>query len=183
MFSHPLDTVDDLVIESSSEAEEYIHQIENKLSNRDDWSARADGIKLALSCLKGGICDYINTDYSFFVSDVAGCVSDLRSTLVRNGSLLIAASAQFFREKYMTSIKMKYQYVYSQLTFWEQIDDQIQYTRARKFLSIVPIVLLLLAIDAGRWELAYLWINLPVALITILPKLPFMTLQPPPSSH
>ena len=64
--------------------------------------------------------------------------------------------------------------VYSQLTFWEQIDDQIQYTRARKFLSIVPIVLLLLAIDAGRWELAYLWINLPVALITILPKLPFM---------
>ena len=115
MFSHPLDTVDDLVIESSSEAEEYIHQIENKLSNRDDWSARADGIKLALSCLKGGICDYINTDYSFFVSDVAGCVSDLRSTLVRNGSLLIAASAQFFREKYMTSIKILIPALFKQL--------------------------------------------------------------------
>lgn len=63
---------------------------------------------------------------------------------------------------------------YSQLTWWEQIDDQLQFTRARKFLTICPFVLFFLAVDAGSWELAYFAMNLPILVICVLPKLPFM---------
>ena len=49
---------------------------------------------------------------------------------------------------------------YHQLTFWEQIDDQVQYTRARKFLLILPCVLFVFACDAANWELAFVWMNL-----------------------
>ena len=63
---------------------------------------------------------------------------------------------------------------YSQQTFWEQIDDSIQYTRARKFLAICPIVLFVIALDAGQYELAYVWMNFPILVLTILPKLPMM---------
>lgn len=60
------------------------------------------------------------------------------------------------------------------LTFWEQIDDQIQYTRARKFLTIFPIALCLIAIDSSNWDLAYFWINFIIGVIAVIPKLPFM---------
>lgn len=63
---------------------------------------------------------------------------------------------------------------YSTLTFWEQIDESVQFSRARKFLIIFPIILLYLSLDAGHWELAYAWFNLPVFAIVIIPKLPFM---------
>lgn len=63
---------------------------------------------------------------------------------------------------------------YEQLTFWEQIDDQIQYTRARKFLILFPIILFILACDSCGWELAYVWINLVISSIVIVAKLPFM---------
>ena len=60
------------------------------------------------------------------------------------------------------------------LTFWEQIDDQVLYTRARKFLFLFPIALFFIAVDSSGWDLAYFWINSVVLLITVLPKLPFM---------
>lgn len=63
---------------------------------------------------------------------------------------------------------------YSTLTFWEQIDDQIQYTRARKFLSVLPFVVFLFACDSAGWELIYVWLNLFLACVCIVPKLPFM---------
>lgn len=63
---------------------------------------------------------------------------------------------------------------YSQMTFWEQIDDQIQFTRARKFLNILPIVLFLIAADSANWDLAFVWINLVICAILIIAKLPIM---------
>ena len=72
--------------------------IESKLTNREDWSVRAEGLKLALSCLKGKIYNYYSTDYSFIASDIAASVTDYRSALVRAGTLLIASSAQILQE-------------------------------------------------------------------------------------
>ncbi|KAH0790418.1 ORM1-like protein 3 [Histomonas meleagridis] len=63
---------------------------------------------------------------------------------------------------------------YSQMTFWEQIDDQIQYTRARKFLTIMPIILFLVSADSAGWDLAYFWINLLCCAILLIAKLPIM---------
>jgi len=63
---------------------------------------------------------------------------------------------------------------YSQLTFWEQIDDCIQYTKARKFFTLFPIVLFFLTVDSAGWELAWGWINLIITVIVVLAKLPIM---------
>lgn len=60
------------------------------------------------------------------------------------------------------------------LTFWEQIDDAIQFTSARKFLTIFPIVLFLVAADAAEWDLAWFWINLIITAVVVISKLPFM---------
>lgn len=114
-FDHPLDFVDDVTIDSSSDAETYIQEIESKLTNRDDWSVRAEGLKLAISCLKAEIYNYYSTDYSFIASDVAASVTDYRSALVRAGTLLIASSAQIFKEKYLTSVKIIIPALFKQL--------------------------------------------------------------------
>ena len=63
---------------------------------------------------------------------------------------------------------------FTHLTFWEQIDDQMQYTRARKFLAAFPLILFVIALDEGAWELAYVWLNLPITVIVMIAKLPFM---------
>lgn len=63
---------------------------------------------------------------------------------------------------------------FSRLTFWEQIDDSLQYTRARKFLTVVPIAIFIIAADSTNWELAIVWINLLFTFIAVIAKLPFM---------
>ncbi|OHT05509.1 hypothetical protein TRFO_26699 [Tritrichomonas foetus] len=115
-FENPFDIVEEEIIDSPSDAETLIQEIEYKLRNREDWSIRAEGLKLAISCLKGGIDNYYQTDYSFIASEVAACVSDLRSALVRTGSLLVAASAQVFQDRYVTSIKIIIPALFKQLT-------------------------------------------------------------------
>lgn len=114
-FDHPFDFADDVTIDCSSDAEAYIQKIESKLTNREDWSVRAEGLKLAISCLKAEIFNYYSTDYSFIASDVAASVTDYRSALVRAGTLLIASSAQIFKEKYLTSIKIIIPALFKQL--------------------------------------------------------------------
>ncbi|OHT05930.1 hypothetical protein TRFO_26139 [Tritrichomonas foetus] len=114
-FNNPLDLVEPTLIMNNGDAENYLSEIEAKLKNRGDWSARSEGIILALSCLKGGITNYSFIDYSSISSELASCVTDLRSALVRSGSLLIAASAQVLKEKYVTSIKAVIPALFKQL--------------------------------------------------------------------
>lgn len=114
-FDDPFSYAEDIIIESSSDADLYIQDIESKLTNREDWSARAEGLKLAISCLKAEIYNYYNTDYSFIASEIANCVTDYRSALVRSGTLLIASCAQIFKEKYLTSIKIVIPALFKQL--------------------------------------------------------------------
>ncbi|OHS96392.1 ORMDL family protein [Tritrichomonas foetus] len=60
------------------------------------------------------------------------------------------------------------------LTFWEQIDDQMQFTQARKFLTILPIVFFLIAVDAAEWEPKWFWSNFVICFIIVVAKLPFL---------
>lgn len=63
---------------------------------------------------------------------------------------------------------------YGLYTFWEQIDDRIQYTKARKFLTIFPIALFAFACDSSHWDLAYVWLNIAITLVVVVAKLPIM---------
>uniref|UniRef100_A0A673UWW9 ORM1-like protein 2 n=1 Tax=Suricata suricatta TaxID=37032 RepID=A0A673UWW9_SURSU len=58
------------------------------------------------------------------------------------------------------------------LTHWEQMDYGLQFTSSRKFLSISPIVLYLLASFYTKYDTAHFLINTASLLSVLLPKLP-----------
>jgi len=63
---------------------------------------------------------------------------------------------------------------YDSLTMWEQLDDGVQYTPTRKFLTVVPIVLFLVASHFTNYHLPSLLFNLAGFLLVFIPKQPFM---------
>ena len=57
-------------------------------------------------------------------------------------------------------------------TYWEQIDNGIQFTATRKFLTTVPIVLFILASFYTKYEAVHFIINFATLVIVLIPKLP-----------
>lgn len=60
------------------------------------------------------------------------------------------------------------------LTFWEQLEAGVPWTKAKKFLMIVPTVLCLIPLVASDYHPRYLAVNLPVCFILLLAKSPLM---------
>ena len=63
---------------------------------------------------------------------------------------------------------------YDSLTFWEQIDSEVQGTSTRKFFMLVPVVLFLLASHGSAYDRQPLGINLGVLLVLLVAKLSSM---------
>jgi len=59
-------------------------------------------------------------------------------------------------------------------TFWEQIDDGKQWTRTRKWLLVIPVVLYLMATNSTDFRRQPLLLNLLAMLVLVIPKIPFM---------
>jgi hypothetical protein len=57
-------------------------------------------------------------------------------------------------------------------TYWEQIDDGIQLTATRKFLTSVPIVLFICASFYTKYDPTHFFINFFTLVLVLLPKLP-----------
>ena len=60
------------------------------------------------------------------------------------------------------------------LTFWEQLDDGIQGTTTRKFFTVVPVVLFLLATHGSDFRTQPLFLNLLVVVVLVIAKMPSM---------
>ncbi|CAM9406940.1 unnamed protein product [Pylaiella littoralis] len=60
------------------------------------------------------------------------------------------------------------------LTFWEQLDAGVPWTKTKKFMMIVPTVLCLIPLVASDYQPRYLAMNLPVCCILLLAKFPLM---------
>lgn len=58
------------------------------------------------------------------------------------------------------------------LTHWEQIDHGVQYTPTRKFLTIIPILLFILASAYTGHDTVHFVINSVSLAFVLLPKLP-----------
>lgn len=58
------------------------------------------------------------------------------------------------------------------LTQWEQIDNGIQFTVTRKFLTVVPIVLFFLTSFYTKYDSIHFALNFSSLLFVLLPKLP-----------
>ena len=63
---------------------------------------------------------------------------------------------------------------YDKLTFWEQLDDGMQNTSNRKFFAVVPVALFLLATHGTDYRRQPLGLNLFVAVVLLVAKLPGM---------
>ncbi|MES1920697.1 hypothetical protein MHBO_002340 [Bonamia ostreae] len=63
---------------------------------------------------------------------------------------------------------------FEDLTFWEQIDYGVQYTKTRKLLTLVPILIFLLATYETDWNKIYLFVNFSILAVLLVAKLPLM---------
>jgi len=59
---------------------------------------------------------------------------------------------------------------YNHLTFWEQIDDEVQYTPVRKLFMLVPLFLFSIATWASELQLIPLFVDLVALLFALVPK-------------
>ncbi|KZT71497.1 Orm1 type endoplasmic reticulum protein [Daedalea quercina L-15889] len=62
--------------------------------------------------------------------------------------------------------------VYDELTLWEQIDQGAQYTPAKKWLVVVPILLFLASTHYSEYNPWMFAINLTALIFVLIPKLP-----------
>ncbi|CAG8635689.1 13260_t:CDS:2 [Ambispora leptoticha] len=61
---------------------------------------------------------------------------------------------------------------YDSLTLWEQIDHGVQFTPAKKYLTVVPIGLFLLSTHYTHYDIFTFLINFMAASIALIAKLP-----------
>ncbi|KAG2251908.1 hypothetical protein Bca52824_082044 [Brassica carinata] len=64
--------------------------------------------------------------------------------------------------------------IYNRLTWWEQIDNGKQLTRNRKFLTVVPIVLYLIASHTTDYQHPMLFLNTLAVFVMVVAKFPHM---------
>ncbi|CAL9079077.1 hypothetical protein MUK42_26762 [Musa troglodytarum] len=64
--------------------------------------------------------------------------------------------------------------IYNNLTWWEQMDNGKQLTRNRKFLTVVPVVLYLIALHTTDYQHSMLFLNTLAVAILVVAKFPNM---------
>ncbi|ESR52507.1 orm1-like protein 2 [Citrus sinensis] len=64
--------------------------------------------------------------------------------------------------------------IYNGLTWWEQIDNGKQLTRNRKFLTVVPVVLYLIASHTTDYQNPMLFFNTLAVFVLVVAKFPNM---------
>ncbi|KAK1680716.1 hypothetical protein QYE76_041564 [Lolium multiflorum] len=80
----------------------------------------------------------------------------------------------FFHWKKGTPFAADDQGIYNRLTWWEQIDNGQQLTRNRKFLTVVPVVLYLIASHLTDYNQPMLFLNTVAVLVLVIAKMPNM---------
>ncbi|KAF5938512.1 hypothetical protein HYC85_022771 [Camellia sinensis] len=80
---------------------------------------------------------------------------------------------QFFHWKKGTPFAED-QGIYNRLTWWEQIDSGKQLTRNRKFLTVVPVVLYLIASHTTDYQHPMLFFNTLAVFVLVVAKFPHM---------
>ncbi|KAJ6797375.1 putative ORM1-like protein 2 [Iris pallida] len=85
-----------------------------------------------------------------------------------------AITYHFFHWKKGTPFADEDQGIYNNLTWWEQMDSGKQLTRNRKFLTVVPVVLYLIASHTTDYQNPMLALNTLAVCILVVAKLPNM---------
>ncbi|KAJ4952903.1 hypothetical protein NE237_029735 [Protea cynaroides] len=105
------------------------------------------------------------------VLSVFGCTPGMAWTIVNLGHFVV--TYHFFHWKKGTPFAED-QGIYNRLTWWEQIDNGKQLTRNRKFLTVVPLVLFLIASHTTDYQHPMLFLNTLAVFILVVAKFPNM---------
>ncbi|KAF3976217.1 hypothetical protein CMV_000575 [Castanea mollissima] len=105
------------------------------------------------------------------VLSVLNCSSGLAWTIVHLAHFLV--TYHFFHWKKGTPFADD-QGIYNRLTWWEQIDSGKQLTRNRKFLTVVPVVLYLIASHTTDYQHPMLFFNTLAVFVLVVAKFPHM---------
>ena len=106
------------------------------------------------------------------VVSLLGCTAGVAWTIVNLGHFVV--TYQFFHWKKGTPFADEDQGVYNRLTWWEQMDNGKQLTRNRKFLTVVPIVLYLIASHTTDYQHPMLLLNTFAVIVLVIAKFPNM---------
>ncbi|KAJ0630773.1 putative ORMDL family protein [Helianthus annuus] len=110
------------------------------------------------------------------VLSVFGCSPGMAWTIVNLSHALnleMSLTYQFFHWKKGTPFADD-QGIYNRLTWWEQIDSGKQLTRNRKFLTLVPVVLYLIASHTTDYQNPMLFFNTVAVFVLVVAKFPNM---------
>ncbi|XP_050203938.1 uncharacterized protein LOC126653975 [Mercurialis annua] len=105
------------------------------------------------------------------VLSIFGCSPGMAWTVVNLGHFLV--TYHFFHWKKGTPFADD-QGIYNRLTWWEQMDNGKQLTRNRKFLTVVPVVLYLIASHTTDYEHPMLFLNTIAVMVLVIAKFPNM---------
>ncbi|EER98458.1 hypothetical protein BDA96_02G132300 [Sorghum bicolor] len=106
------------------------------------------------------------------VLSVSGCSPGAAWTVVNLAHFAI--TYHFFHWKKGTPFAADDQGIYSRLTWWEQMDNGQQLTRNRKFLTVVPVVLYLIASHLTDYKQPMFFLNTIAVFVLVVAKLPNM---------
>ncbi|KAG5036839.1 hypothetical protein JHK86_017679 [Glycine max] len=105
------------------------------------------------------------------VLSVFGCSPGIAWTIVNLAHF--AVTYHFFHWKKGTPFAED-QGIYNRLTWWEQVDNGKQLTRNRKFLTVVPLVLYLIASHTTDYQNPMLLFNTVAVIVLVVAKFPHM---------
>ncbi|XP_073154304.1 uncharacterized protein [Henckelia pumila] len=107
----------------------------------------------------------------FLFFSIFNCTPGIAWTIVNLGHFVV--TYHFFHWKKGTPFADD-QGIYNSLTWWEQIDNGKQLTRNRKFLTVVPLVLYLIASHTTDYRHPMLLLNTLAVLVMVIAKFPNM---------
>ena len=116
-FEDPLKDVKSRELEFGDNVSDVIDRLASKLNNQsEDWNVKNDTLLEVMEYLKSGIATSPNFEISKLASGISSCVADLRSALVKRGSLLITACAEIYGKDYVSSIDIIVPSLFKQLS-------------------------------------------------------------------
>ncbi|XP_021757725.1 uncharacterized protein C119.09c-like [Chenopodium quinoa] len=105
------------------------------------------------------------------ILSLLGCSSGLAWTIVHLSHFIV--TYHFFHWKKGTPFSED-QGIYNGLTWWEQIENGQQLTRNRKFFTVVPVLLYLIASHTTDYQNPMLFLNTLAVFVLVVAKFPRM---------
>ncbi|KAJ0633757.1 putative ORMDL family protein [Helianthus annuus] len=105
------------------------------------------------------------------ILSISGCTPGMAWTIVHFSHFLV--TYHFFHWMKGTPFADD-QGIYNRLTWWEQIDNGKQLTRNRKFLTVVPVVLYLIASHTTDYQHPMIFFNTVAVIVLVIAKFPNM---------